>query len=97
MFGFFFGQASYERNRSEDVSIQELLGLQRWSRHRLGDCTLPCTDDQGQRECADLPVGLSRLLHMLGVRYDCSICLSAAKALEVEPPPGVTSSTNSIL
>ena len=96
MFGFFFEQGSYERNRSENVSIQELLGLQHRPRHRLGDCTLPCTDDQGQRESTGNPVGLSRLLYMLGVGDDCSICLSAAKALDVEPQPGVTSSTNSI-
>ena len=44
---------------------------------------------RGKRERADHPVGLFRLLYRLGVDDDCPIRLSAAKALGVEPPPGV--------
>jgi hypothetical protein len=46
----------------------------------------------GQRESADRPVGLWRLLYRLGVDDDCSLRLSAAKALGVEPPLSVISS-----
>src|SRR5437764_15175105 len=42
--------------------------------------------------CTAYPVGLFRLLYRLGVDDDCPIRLSAAKALGVEPPPGVISS-----
>src|SRR2546421_11135294 len=76
----------------EDASLQKLLDLQRWPRHRLGGCSHPRTDDRGQRASADHPVGLFRLLYRLGVDDDCPIRLSAAKALGVEPPPGVISS-----
>ncbi len=76
----------------EDASLQKLLDLQRWPRHRLGGCHHTRTDDPGQRERAEHPVGLFRLLYRLGVDDDCSIRLSAAKALGVEPPPGVISS-----
>src|SRR5260370_31755468 len=76
----------------EDASLQKLLDLQRWPRHRLGGCAHTRTDDRGQRESADHPVGLSRLLYRLGVDDDCPIRLSTAKALGVEPPSGVISS-----
>ena len=76
----------------EDASLQKLLDLQRWPRHRLGGCSHPRTDDRGQRESADHPVGLFRLVYLLGVGDDCPIHLSAAKALDVEPPPRVISS-----
>src|SRR5437764_12945209 len=42
--------------------------------------------------CTAYPVDLFRLLYRLGVDDDCPIRLSAAKALGVEPPLGVTSS-----
>jgi len=81
-----------KRTGGEDASIQKLLDLQRWPRHRLGGCSDTHTDDPGQRGRADHPVGLFRLLYRLGVNDDCPIRLSAAKALGVEPPPGVISS-----
>ncbi|MFL5702689.1 MAG: hypothetical protein ACJ8AG_07650 [Ktedonobacteraceae bacterium] len=68
------------------------MDLQRWPRHRLGGCSDTRTDDRGQRESADHPVGLWRLLYWLGVDDDRPIRLSAAKALGVEQPPGVISS-----
>ena len=76
----------------EDASLQKLLDLQCWPRHRLGGCSHTRTDDRRQRARADHPVGLFRLLYRLGVNDDCPIRLSAAKALGVEPPPGVISS-----
>ena len=76
----------------EDASLQKLLDLQRWPSYRLGDCALPCTDDRGQGARTDLLVGLLRLLYRLGVDDDCPVRLSTAKALGVEPPPGVISS-----
>ena len=76
----------------EDASLQKLLDLQRWPRHRLGGCALTHTGGRGHGARADHPIGLFRLLYRLGVDDDCSIRLSAAKALGVEPPPGVISS-----
>ncbi len=76
----------------EDASLQKLLDLQRWPRHRLGGCSPTRTDDPRQRGRAAYPVDLFRLLYRLGVDDDCPIRLSAAKALGVEPPLGVTSS-----
>ena len=38
---------------------------------------------RGSEDVADLPVGLWRLLYRLGVDDDCPICLSTAKALEL--------------
>jgi hypothetical protein len=73
--------------------MQKLLVLQRWHRYRLGDCFHTRTDDQGQGEGAAHPIGHLRRLYMLGVGDDCSIHLSAAKALDVEPLPRVTSPT----
>src|SRR5258708_25936521 len=81
-----------KRTGGEDASIQKLLDLQRWPRHRLGGCSDTHTDDPGQRGRADHPVGLFRLLYRLGVNDDCPIRLSAAKALGVEPLKGVISS-----
>jgi hypothetical protein len=81
----------------EDASLQELLGLQRWPRHRLGGCSHTRTGDWGQRESADHPIGLFRLLYRLGVDDDCSIRLSAAKALGVKPQPGVISSAEAAM
>jgi hypothetical protein len=69
--------------------MQKLLVLQRWLRHRLGGCFHTHADDQGQGERVASPVSLFRLLYRLGVDDDCPIHLSAAKALGVEPPPGV--------
>src|SRR2546423_1395608 len=76
----------------EDASLQKLLDLQRWPRHRLGGCSHTRTDDRGERARADYPVSLFRLLYRLGVDDDCPLRLSAAKALGVEPPPAVISS-----
>src|SRR2546430_2707602 len=72
--------------------MQKLLVLQRWLRHRLGGCFHTHADDPGQGEHTAHPVGLFRLVYLLGVDDDCPIHLSAAKALGVEPPPGVMSS-----
>src|SRR5712691_8562920 len=77
---------------AEDASLQKLLVLQRWLRHRLGGCFHTRTDDLWQGEHAAHPVGLFRLVYLLGVGDDCPIRLSAAKALGVEPPSGVISS-----
>jgi hypothetical protein len=77
---------------AEDASMQKLLVLQRWHRHRLGGFAATRTDDLWQGESAAHPIGRFRRLYMLGVGDDCSIHLSAAKALGVEPPPGVISS-----
>src|SRR5436190_20441055 len=49
-------------------------------------------DTHGGISMADIPVGLFRLLYRLGVDVDCPIRLPAAKALGVEPLPGVISS-----
>jgi hypothetical protein len=80
------------RNRGEDASLQKLLDLQRWPRHRLGGGSDTRTDDSGQRGRAAHAAGLFRLLYRLGVDDDCPIRLSAAKALGVEPSLGVISS-----
>ena len=77
---------------AEDASLQKLLDLQRWPCHRLGGCSDTHMDDRGQRESADHPIGLFRLLYRLGVDDDCPIRLPTAKALGVEPPLGVISS-----
>jgi hypothetical protein len=67
----------------KDASLQKLLGLQRWPRHRLGGCSDTHTDDPGQRGRTDRPVGLFRLLYRLGIDDNCPIRLSAAKALGI--------------
>ncbi len=78
-----------KEQEQEDASQQKLLDLQRGPGRRLGDCAHTRTDDPGQRGRAALPVGLWRLLYRLGVDDDSALRLSAAKALEVEPAPGV--------
>ena len=69
---------------AEDASLQKLLGLQHWPRYRLGGCAPPRTDDPGQAGRAAHPVGLFRLLYLLGIDNDCPIRLSAAKALGIK-------------
>ena len=90
-------RATTEGKGTKDASIQKLLGLQRWPRHRLGGCSFTRTDDRGQRESEDLPVGLSRLLYRLGVDDNRPVRLSAAKVLGVESPSRLTSLTTSWL
>ncbi len=72
-----------------DASLQKLLDLQRWPCRRLGGCADTRTGGRGHAARADQPIGLFRLLYRLGIDDDCSVCVSTAKALGVEPPPGV--------
>ncbi len=76
----------------ENDSIQKLLGLQCWPRRRLGGCTHPRIAHQRERGCANLPVGLFRLLHWLGIDDNCPLRLSAPEAVGGEPQLGVMSS-----
>ena len=78
---FFSGPRSYERNGAEDASLQKLLGLQHWPGRRLGSCTAPRLDNPGRGGRAIRPVDFFRLRYRLGVHDDCSLRLSATKAL----------------
>jgi len=84
---------SFERNRGRRCFASETIGSTALASPSPGRLfSYSHTDDPGQRERADHPVGLFRLLYRLGVNDDCPIRLSAAKAVGVEPPPGVISS-----
>ncbi len=84
---------SFERNRGRRCFASETIGSTALASPSPGRLfSYSHTDDPGQRERADHPVGLFRLLYRLGVNDDCPIRLSAAKALGVEPPKGVISS-----
>src|SRR5260370_34894257 len=75
---------SFEMNRGKRCFDSETFGS-----IALGGCSATHTDNPRQRERADHPVGLFRLLYWLGGDTHCPICLSASKALGAEPPTGV--------